>query len=72
VFTLGAGYLDPGEVLLTAGLEAWIRPGCEALLELRRGPRPAESEHLNERDLVVAEAVERGAVDVAGAGFHAG
>jgi hypothetical protein len=35
---LGSGYLNPGDVLLAAGVEASIRVGREALLDLRRGP----------------------------------
>jgi hypothetical protein len=36
---LGSGYLNPGDVLLAAGVEASLRAAREALLELRRGPR---------------------------------
>jgi hypothetical protein len=35
---LGSGYLNPGDVLLAAGVEASIRAAREALLDLRRGP----------------------------------
>jgi hypothetical protein len=35
---LGCGYLNPGDVLLAAGVEASLRAAREALLELRRGP----------------------------------
>jgi hypothetical protein len=35
---LGSGCLDPGDALLAAGVEASIRVGREALLDLRRGP----------------------------------
>ena len=35
---IGSGYLNPGDVLLAAGIEASIRVGREALLDLRRGP----------------------------------
>jgi hypothetical protein len=35
---IGSGYLNPGDVLLAAGVEASIRVGREALLDLRRGP----------------------------------
>jgi hypothetical protein len=35
---LGSGYLNPGDVLLAAGVEASIRVGREALMELWRGP----------------------------------
>jgi hypothetical protein len=35
---LGSGYLNPGDVLLAAGVEASIRAAREALLEPRRGP----------------------------------
>jgi hypothetical protein len=35
---LGSGYLNPGDALLAAGVEASIRVGREALRELRRGP----------------------------------
>jgi replication initiator protein RepSA len=34
---IGSGYLNPGDVLLAAGVEASIRAGREALLDLRRG-----------------------------------
>jgi hypothetical protein len=36
---LGSGYLNPGDVLLAAGVEASVRAAREALLDLRRGPR---------------------------------
>jgi hypothetical protein len=35
---IGSGYLNPGDVLLAAGVEASIRVAREALLDLRRGP----------------------------------
>jgi hypothetical protein len=35
---LGSGYLNPGDMLLAAGVEASLRAAREALLELRRGP----------------------------------
>ncbi len=35
---VGSGYLSPGDVLLAAGVEASLRAGREALLDLRRGP----------------------------------
>jgi hypothetical protein len=35
---LGSGYLNPGDVLLAAGVEASLRAAREALLDLRRGP----------------------------------
>jgi hypothetical protein len=35
---LGSGYLNPGDVLLAAGVEAYLRAGREALLDLRRAP----------------------------------
>jgi len=35
---LGCGYLNPGDVLLAAGVEASLRAAREALLDLRRGP----------------------------------
>jgi hypothetical protein len=35
---LGSGYVNPGDVLLAAGVEASIRVGREALFDLRRGP----------------------------------
>jgi hypothetical protein len=35
---LGSGYLNPGDALLAAGVEASIRTAREALLDLRRGP----------------------------------
>jgi hypothetical protein len=35
---LGSGYLNPGDVLLAAGVEASLRIAREALLDLRRGP----------------------------------
>lgn len=40
---IGVGYLNPGDVLLAAGVEASIRVGREALLDLRRGPPAATS-----------------------------
>ena len=36
---LGSGYLNPGDVLLAAGIEASLRAAREALLDLRRGHR---------------------------------
>jgi len=35
---LGSGYLNPGDLLLAAGVEASLRAAREALLDLRRGP----------------------------------
>jgi len=35
---IGSGYLNPGDVLLAAGVEASVRAAREALLDLRRGP----------------------------------
>jgi hypothetical protein len=35
---LGSGYLNPGDALLAAGVEASLRAAREALLDLRRGP----------------------------------
>jgi hypothetical protein len=35
---LGSGYLNPGDVLLAAGVEASVRAAREALLDLHRGP----------------------------------
>jgi len=35
---LGSGYLNPGDVLLAAGVEASLRAAREALLDLRGGP----------------------------------
>jgi hypothetical protein len=35
---LGSGYLDPGDVLLAAGVEASLRAACEALLDVRGEP----------------------------------
>ena len=35
---VGSGYLNPGDVLLAAGVEASLRLAREALLDLRRGP----------------------------------
>jgi hypothetical protein len=37
---LGSGYLNPGDVLLAAGVEASLRAAREALLDARRGPPP--------------------------------
>jgi hypothetical protein len=34
---LGSGYLNPGDVLLAAAVEASLRVAREALLDLRRG-----------------------------------
>jgi hypothetical protein len=36
---VGCGYLNPGDALLAAGVEASVRAAREALLDLRRGPR---------------------------------
>jgi hypothetical protein len=35
---IGSGYLNPGDAMLAAGVEASLRVAREALLELRRGP----------------------------------
>jgi len=35
---VGSGYLNPGDVLLAAGVEASVRAAREALLDLRRAP----------------------------------
>jgi hypothetical protein len=35
---IGSGYLNPGDALLAAGVEASLRAAREALLDLRRGP----------------------------------
>jgi hypothetical protein len=35
---VGSGYLNPGDALLAAGVEASVRAAREALLDLRRGP----------------------------------
>jgi hypothetical protein len=35
---IGSGYLNPGDVLLAAGVEASLRAGREAMLDLRGGP----------------------------------
>jgi hypothetical protein len=35
---VGSGYLNPGDALLAAGVEASLRLAREALLDLRRGP----------------------------------
>jgi hypothetical protein len=35
---IGSGYLNPGDLLLAARVEASIRVAREALLDLRRGP----------------------------------
>jgi hypothetical protein len=37
---LGSGYLNAGDVLLAAGVEASLRTAREALLELRHGHPP--------------------------------
>jgi hypothetical protein len=37
---LGSGYLNPGDVLLAAGVEASLRAAREALMDARRGPPP--------------------------------
>jgi hypothetical protein len=34
----GSGYLNPGDVLLAAGVEASLRAAREAMLDLRRTP----------------------------------
>jgi hypothetical protein len=47
---LGSGYLNPGDVLLAAGVEASIRVAREALLELPR-PRRRYLVGWPERDL---------------------
>jgi hypothetical protein len=39
---VGSGYLNPGDVLLAAGVEASLGAGREALLDLRRGPPAAK------------------------------
>jgi hypothetical protein len=39
---LGSGYLNPGDVLLAAGVEASLRAAREALLDARRGPPQRE------------------------------
>jgi hypothetical protein len=36
---IGSGYLNPGDVLLAAGVEASLRAAREALLDAHRGPR---------------------------------
>jgi hypothetical protein len=38
---LGSGYLNPGDVLLAASVEASLRAAREALLDMRRGPPAA-------------------------------
>jgi hypothetical protein len=35
---IGSGYLNPGDVLLAAGVEASLPVAREALLDLRRAP----------------------------------
>jgi hypothetical protein len=35
---IGSGYLNPGDALLAAGVEASVRAAREALLDLRRAP----------------------------------
>jgi hypothetical protein len=35
---VGSGYLNPGDVLLAAGVEASLRAAREALLDLRQRP----------------------------------
>jgi hypothetical protein len=35
---IGCGYLNPGDVLLAAGVEASLRAAREAMLDLRRAP----------------------------------
>jgi hypothetical protein len=35
---VGSGYLNAGDVLLAAGVEASLRAAREAMLDLRRGP----------------------------------
>jgi hypothetical protein len=37
---LGSGYLNPGDMLLAAGVEASLRAAREALLDARHGPPP--------------------------------
>jgi hypothetical protein len=37
---LGSGYLNPGDVLLAAGVEASLRAAREALLDVRRDRPP--------------------------------
>jgi hypothetical protein len=37
---VGCGYLNPGDVLLAAGVEASIRVAREALIDKRRRPPP--------------------------------
>jgi hypothetical protein len=39
---LGSGYLNPGDALLAAGVEASLRAAREALLDSRRGRPPDE------------------------------
>jgi hypothetical protein len=39
---LGSGYLNPGDVLLAAGVEASLRVAREALIELRQRPPDGE------------------------------
>jgi hypothetical protein len=39
---LGSGYLNPGDALLAAGVEASLRVAREALLELRHGRPPSD------------------------------
>jgi len=39
---LGSGYLNPGDVLLAAGVEGSLRVAREALQDLRRGPPSRE------------------------------
>ena len=39
---LGSGYLNPGDVLLAAGVEASLRAAREALTELRQRPPDGE------------------------------
>jgi hypothetical protein len=41
---LGSGYLNPGDVLLAAGVEASLRAAHEALNDLRRGPPSASAQ----------------------------
>jgi hypothetical protein len=37
---IGSGYLNPGDALLAAGVEASLRAAREALLDVRRGAPP--------------------------------
>jgi replication initiator protein RepSA len=42
---LGSGYLNPGDVLLAAGVEASVRAAREELLDMRRGHRQTSARH---------------------------